>query len=167
MSDITLDKYAAYLAAKAPTLEVKLLAEQIGQPPDATVPFWMFAELATRQSRDAAWIANRTDVEGKIKRKAWASLLALAGNLVLVVTIIGHRIKETGAAEERAAQQERSTEIREAQRAHEFNEYRESMRRDMDRMEQDIRDLRRDLRRLSNAGKLDNMSIVRLERHTP
>lgn len=128
------------------------LTRQVDKHAGADVEWWRFAELAVRYHDHAEWIGERGKLEDKIRSRARWALGALVANLALVATTIGHGLVERGRTEERAAQQERS-----------FIEYRDTVRREFDRMEQDIRDLRRDLRRLSGADKPDAMSIVRLD----
>lgn len=142
-SVVTDDNASVYLTQSEPSPRATILIKQVGQHAGREVPWWMFAELAVRLDDARAWITERSGLERKVRRYALAAILALAGNLVLLAGGVATHLKAQGAAEEREAQRDRS-----------FLEYRDSVRRDMDRMEQDIRDLRRDLRRLSGADKL-------------
>lgn len=139
---MTDDDPAVYLN-QPPTPREHVLGQLVDLHDGAHVPFRMLAALAVRLHDATQWIATRVRIEGAIKRTARAGLLTLLANVVLVGGVAVHSLKESGAAEER-----------EAQRAREFLEYRDSERREHDRLEQDIRDLRRDLRRMSGADKL-------------
>lgn len=128
------DDPAAFLKLP-PSDEGKLLTEQADQHAGAATPFWMFAEVAVRQRKTSAWIAERSEVERKIRRRAAAGLAALAANLVLLFGYAAHRLEAGGAAEQRAIEQDRSIQ----------------------ELKTDIRELRAELRRYvgADAPKID------------
>lgn len=134
-----------------PTPREVLLSEQVGLHADEPVPFWMFAKVALRQDEHSRWIGQADGFWRRVRRHARAGLATLAVNLAVIGGFVYHRIAASAAADERALQEERH-----------FNEYRDSIRRELERLEQDIRDLRRDLRRIGGADPHDSISIVQL-----
>lgn len=128
---VAIDEHApAVYLAKDPTPEGKLLTEQVDQHAGAHVPFWMFAELAVRQHRDAAWIGGMEDIRRRVRRNALAALGALAVNLAAIGGYAAHRIAAGATADERALQLERSAVER------------------RDAVERELQDLRLDVRAL-------------------
>lgn len=136
------DDPAAFLKLPASD-EGKLLTEQADQFSGSLVPFWMFAEVAVRQRKTSAWIADRTKIEGKIRRRAAAGLATLAANLVLLFGYAAHRLEAGGAAEERAIQQERAAVER-----------RDTLEREIQDLRIDVRELRAAMRRMSGVDGL-------------
>lgn len=132
-----------------PTDEEHILSQQVDLHNGAPVPFWMFAKLVVRLRRHGQWIATMDLLMRKAKRHVWAGLGTLAANLVVIVMFAQSHARSAGAAEEHAAQQERA-----------FNEYRDSARREIGELRQDIRELRLELRKMSGVDPRPGISIV-------
>lgn len=134
----------------SPSDRARTLTQQVDKHDGADVEWWRFAELAVRHHDNTTWIAERHKLEDKIKNRARWALGALIANLALVITTVGHFLVEEGRAEER-----------DAQRDHQFLEYRDSQRREVDDLRQNIRDLRHELlRRLGDADKPDGSAML-------
>lgn len=130
------DDPASFLRSP-PTPEEHALAEHVGLHDGASIPFHMFAKVAVRQGRQAEWIGEMEAMRKWVRRRATAALLALAGNLTLFGGYVLHRVREGGAAEERALNQERAA-----------IERREAMEREINELRLDVRELRAAMRRL-------------------
>jgi hypothetical protein len=130
---------AEYLIGE-PSPEGHILTEQCGQHDGAPVPFWMFSEVAIRLGHEAHW---RRDIDG-LRRKGTRLVIAcvstLALNFVPFIIYMQHRSEESGAERERAAAIQRA-----------FDEYRTGIRLELQGLHDDIRELRRDLRRMSGG----------------
>lgn len=144
---------AIYLRHQATsTSPCHLLVEQVGSRDDDHVPMHMLAKIAVRLHQVVDWMA-RWDGREKFARRAGAALAALAlANIGAVATswIHAHDARIEAAAEARAADQA-------------FREYRDSIRRELERMDKDISDLRRALWRLGGSDAKDGVTIVQSE----
>lgn len=132
---------AVYLRQQpSPISPCHLLVEQLESHDGDHTPMHMLAKVAVRLHSFAAWAA-RWDARERLARRAAGALAGLAiANIGVVIAwwLHAHDARIVAEAEARASAQ---VEI----------EYRRGVKEQMERMEQDIRDLRRDLRRMSGA----------------
>lgn len=75
----------------------------------------MFAKVAVQQQRDSGLIGEMAAMRQWFRRRAWALLLALAANVLGVGGFIVHRIRTSGADEEREIQQAKDIETMQKQ----------------------------------------------------
>lgn len=148
---------AIYLREQpSPTSPCHLLVEQLESFDGDHVPMHMLAKVAVRLHQAVDWMA-RWDGREKFARRAAAALIALTvANIGTVVTSWLHAHDDRIVAEADA----RAFEKSEA-------DYRRSVELRFERLEQDIRDLRRELRKMSGSDRPDGMSIVTLEGKIP
>lgn len=95
---------------REPSDEERALAEGVGLHDGACIPFHMFAKVAVRQHKDAGTIDEMAAMRQWFRRRAWALLLALAANVLGVGGFIVHRIRTSGADEERELRQAKDIE---------------------------------------------------------
>lgn len=124
-----------------PTPDARLLVQHVGLHQGAHVPLWMLAEVAIRQHRTGAWVEDLAGLLRRVRRWAMAAVAAVAVNMVPFTVYIVSHVKASGAAEERAEAVKR-----------EYDEYRTGIRRELEDMHQDIRELRREMRRMSGGA---------------
>lgn len=141
---------AIYLRQQpTPTSPCHLLVEQLDRHDGAPVPMHMLAKVAVRLHQAVDWMA-RWDGREKFARRAAAALTALAlANIGAVVTswLHAHDARIVAEAETRAAEK---AEV----------EYRKSVSDRLDRLEQDIRELRREIRRIGGADPHPGVGVV-------
>lgn len=106
---------------REPTEDERALAEGVGLSTGHPVPFHMFAKVAMQDDRQEARIGAIEGTRKWFRRRARAALIAMAAGWMPAAGYAVHRIKAAGAEEEREAQQAR----------------------DILRLEQDVRDLRK------------------------
>lgn len=95
---------------REPTEEERALAEGVGLHDGACIPFHMFAKVAVQQRRDSVIVGEMAAMRQWFRRRAWALLLALAANVLGVGGFVVHRIRTSGADEERELQQAKDIE---------------------------------------------------------
>ena len=106
---------------REPTDDERALAEGVGLSAGHPVPFHMFAKVAMKDDRQEVRLSAIEGTRKWFRRRARAALVAIAAGWLPGAGYAVHRIKAAGAEEEREAQQAR----------------------DINRLEQDVRDLRK------------------------
>lgn len=106
---------------KEPTEEERALADGVGFHAEEHVPFRMFAKVAMRADDHAAWIATMRVKRKWFRRRVPQAIVALIANLGLIGGYVVHVIRSAADDDAREVQQQR----------------------DIARLEQDVRDLRR------------------------
>jgi hypothetical protein len=125
---------------RLPTPEEHAVAEGVSLHDGAGVPFHMFVKVAMWAHRHENWIAERDDLERKIKRRANAAIGLLATSILTVIGGVAHRLVEEGRDDERAIQAERAA-----------LERRDALEREIQDLRLDVRELRAAMRRMSGA----------------
>lgn len=140
---------AIYLREQpSPTARCHILVEQVGSHDGDHVPMHMLAKVAVRLHQVVSWM---TQWEGRERfvRRAGGALAGLAlANIaaVLAYWLHAHDAHIVAEAEARAAA---AAEI----------EYRKGVKEQLDRIDRDIRDIQRALRRIGAVPPLGDISI--------
>lgn len=100
--------------------------------PDDPVSRTEFDDLSSRTDENSRWIAGAQRLVRKTRRAALAGLATLVVNVGAIGGAMCHAASERGALEERAAQRQRA-----------FDEYKIQVDRELDRLERDVRELRK------------------------
>lgn len=141
---------AVYLRQRPdPTSPCHILVEQVGSHDGDHAPMHMLAKVAVRLHQVVDWM-SRWDGREKFARRAAAALAALAlANIGAVLTswLHAHDARIVAEAEARAAA---AAEI----------EYRKGVNDRLERLEQDIRELRRDFRRFVDKEPHPGVGVV-------
>lgn len=130
---------AVYLRGE-PTPEEATLAQLCGLHAGSQVPFWMFARVAERTHSVSIWAGTRRAIERKLRRWLIAGAAFAATNLGGAIIFVMHRAEDNGAAREHVAQLERGIE-----------RYRQEAEARISELREDVRDLRRELRKVTGA----------------
>lgn len=140
---------AIYLREQpSPTSPCHVLVEMVGSHDGAPAPMHMIAKLAVRLHQVVDWM-TRWDGRERFARRAAAALAALAlANIGVVVKswLNAHDARIVAEAESRAAEK---AEI----------EYRKGVKEQLDRIDRDIRDIQRALRRIGAVPLQGDISI--------
>lgn len=134
------DSPAVYLK-REPTDEEHALVEAIGLHDGASTPAHMLAKVALRSQRHSEWQARLDGFLARARRYVVAAVVAAATNLAGVGLYWLHAHDTRVAEGERAAAQASS-----------FDEYRRVTDKEIAELRLDIRELRRELRRLGLGG---------------
>lgn len=135
------DSNPSVYLVREPSDEGRLLAEQCDRHSGAETPFWMLAEVAVKGHRTSQWVGRMDGFLKRARRYVGAAVGAAAINLSALGVYMLHRHDENVAAVERAAAEDRA-----------FDEYRRTTDEKIQELRLDIRELRRELRRLGLGG---------------
>jgi hypothetical protein len=124
-----------------PTPAERALAEQVGLHDGAPVPFWMLAKVVLRLFPMAEWDDRFKTAWRRVRRYVAAGAIAAGAHLSAGAIYWLHAHDARVAAEERAAATER-----------ESREYRRTNDDKIEQLRLDVRELRRELRRLGIGG---------------
>lgn len=135
------DNNPSVYLVREPSDEGRVLAEQCDRHSGAETPFWMLAEVAVRGHRTSQWVGRMDGFLARARRYVGAAVGAAAVNLSALGVYMLHRHDENVAAVGRAEAEERAAA-----------EYRRATDEKIQELRLDIRELRRELRRLGLGG---------------
>lgn len=111
------------------TREEQLITELCGHHAGAAAPIHMVVKTAIRLHRISVWSAGLSAFFARGRKWLIAGITTAAVNMTGIVVYAVHRVEASGAAQERAANQDRLIQ----------------------ELREDVRDLRRELRRIGGA----------------
>lgn len=126
-----------------------LLGQQCDLQPGDPVPFGMFARVALLLHTAVVWVHGADAFAKRTRRQAIAVTMFCVVNMSAIGGYFLHRVQAGAVAEERAVVLERSTREWRDAIERQMREWRADMLREIDGLRLDVREMRRELRRVS------------------